>query len=301
MPDIRQLRRFVAVAAEKNFRRAAAQLHISQPPLSDSIRQLEETVGVPLLLRDRRRVELTRAGEVFLERAQLILAQVDDAVDRARSVGEGLSGHLAVGFFPTATYHLLPEILRRFRERNAGVRIRFVELTTPEQPAALEQKRIDVALFLAPTVDRPGIARETILCESLFVALPAGHSLAKLETIALEQLHAEPFISIPPRWGTGYHARISYACQEAGFTPNVIEEVEHLHTMVSLVAAGMGVALVASSICRFQPDGVVYRRLVDPSELLQVEYGMAWRTGDGSPLVAAIRAAATLPFDAVED
>lgn len=286
VPDIRQLQRFVAVAIEGNFRRAAARLHISQPPLSDSIRHLEEEIGVPLLLRTTRPVELTKAGELFLERAQLILAQLEESVTMTRAVAKGLSGQITIGFFPTATYDVLPRILRRYRKKYPDVGLRFAELTTPEQPAALQEKRIDVGLFLAPTIDREGIAQETFLKEPLYVALPDDHRLAQQTEITLWELRNEPFIFIPPRLGTGYHARISYACQVAGFTPNVIEEVEHLHTMVSLVGAGIGITIGAASLRRFQPPGVVFREIKDPSSLLYIEFGFAWRQDDQSSIVS---------------
>ena len=287
MPDIRQLQRFVAVATERNFRRAAARLHVSQPPLSESIRQLEEEVGSPLLLRTRPQVELTRAGEVMLERARLILSLLDESVQLTRAVAAGLSGQLTVGFFPTATYDILPRVLRRYREQYPDIGLRFVELATSEQPSALEQKQVDVALFLAPTVDRRGIGQETVHREPLLAALPADHRLAAKDRLELRELRNEPFVFIPPRWGTGYHARVSNACQEAGFTPNVIEEVEQLHTMVSLVSAGLGVSIVAASVSRFQPPNVVFRSLDDPQ--LYIEFGLAWREDDPSPAVAAFR------------
>lgn len=258
---------------------------MSQPPLSELIRQLEEEVGSPLLIRTRPHVELTRAGEVMLERARLILSQLDESVQLVRAVVAGRSGQLTVGFFPTATYEILPRVPRRYRKRNPDIGLRFVELTTPEQPNALVHKHIDVALFLAPTVDRKGIVQTTIHREPLMVALPADHRIASQEQIGLQELRDEPFIFIPPRWGTGYHARVSNACQEAGFTPNVIEEVEQLHTMVSLVSAGLGVSIVAASVSRFQPPNVDFRSLDDPE--LYIEFGLAWRAEDRSPAVEA--------------
>lgn len=289
MPDFRQLQRFVAVATERNFRRAAARLHVSQPPLSESIRQLEDEIGSPLLRRNRRHVELTAAGEVLFARAQLLLAELDEAIKLTRAVADGLSGHITIGFFPTATYEVLPRVLRRYRENYPDVRLRFVELTTPDQPAALEQKRIDIGLFLAPTVDRNGISHETILKEPFFAALPEDHRLAGRQTVNLRELRNDPFIFIPPRWGMGYHAQVSHACLEAGFAPNVIEEVEHLHTMVSLVGAGMGVALVAASLRRFQPPNVVFCELEDSSGTLYIEFGLSWRMNAHFPAVAAFR------------
>lgn len=286
MPEIRQLERFVAVAKERNFRKAAARLHISQPPLSDSIRHLEEELGVPLLLRTTRPIELTKAGELFLERAQFLLAEMEDSVSMTRAVAKGLSGTISIGFFPTATYDILPRILRCYREKRPDVELRLVELRTPEQPSALQEKRIDVALFLAPTIDIKGIGRETFLQEPLCAILPEDHRLARQEKITLQHLRNEPFIFIPSRLGTGYHARVFHACQLAGYTPNVVVEVEHLHTMVSLVGAGMGITIGAASLGRFRPPGVVFRKIEDPSSLLYIEFGLAWRQHDQSPMVS---------------
>ncbi len=286
MPDIRQLERFIAVAKERSFRRAAAQLHISQPPLSDAIRKLEEEIGTPLFLRDRHRVELTRAGEVFLDRAELLLSQLDDGVAEAQAVAEGLSGQITVGFFPTATYDVLPRILRSFRARHPEVGLRFTEITTPDQPEALRVKEIDVALFLAPMAAAKGVAQQIFHKEPLIVAVPEDHRLAKRKDVGIADLREEPFVFIPPRWGTGLHAHVSSAFAEAGFAPKVVEEVQHLHTMVSLVAAGIGVAVGAASLRHFSPPGVVFRDLKTRSSLRHIEFGVAWRQDDASPAVA---------------
>jgi DNA-binding transcriptional LysR family regulator len=285
MPDIRQMQRFVAVAEYRSFRRAAASLHVSQPPLSISIRNLEDEIDVQLLLRDRKSVELTKAGEIFLERAKLILSQVDDSITLAQSVKAGLRGQISIGFFPTATYDVLPQILRIFRKTYPNVGLRFVELTTPEQPEALSQKHIDVGIFLAPTVDVADLNLEIFHRERLIVALPNDHQLAAHANLHLKELRNEKFIFIPPRWGTGYHARVSHAFTQAGFAPDVVAEVGHLHTMVSLVAAGMGIAVGASSLMNFQPPGVVFKEFADNASALYVEFGLAWRESDDGPLV----------------
>lgn len=261
-------------------------MHISQPPLSDAIRKLEEEIGTPLFLRDRHRVELTRAGEVFLGRAELLLSQLDDSVAEAQAVATGLSGQITVGFFPTATYDVLPRILRAFRDRHPEVGLRFAEVTTPEQPEALRLKEIDVALFLAPMAAAKGVAQEAFHKEPLIVAVPEDHRLAKRKDIGIADLREEPFVFIPPRWGTGLHAHVSSAFAEAGFAPNVVEEVQHLHTMVSLVAAGIGVAVGAASLRHFQPPGVVFRNLKTRSSSRYIEFGVAWRQDDASPAVA---------------
>ena len=287
MPNIVQIQRFVAVAEELSFRKAAERLHLSQPPLSDSIRQLEEELGTPLLERTSRSVNLTKAGEVFLERSYFILARIDEAVDLTRAVAQGMSGRLAIGFNPTSTYDVLPRVLRRFRERFPDVSFRFEELATADQEEALEQKRIDVGVYIAPTTNRPGIWQEIFLRERLDVVLPEGHRLAACDRIELGQLRHEPFIFVPSRWGTGYYARVSYACQQAGFTPRVFQEVERVHTQVSLVAAGLGVALSAASLRRFAPPGAVYRELVDPQSLFHIEFGVSRLESDQSSISAA--------------
>lgn len=289
MPSIVQLERFVAVAEELNFRKAAMRLHMSQPPLSDTIRQLEDELGITLLSRTRRSVSLTKSGRVFLERAYRILSQLDEAVDVSRAVAHGMSGHLAIGFCPTATYGVLPRVLRRFTQSYPDVSLKFDELATAEQEDALLQKRVDVGLFHAPAVNRGGVLQETVISEPMLIALPGDHPLARHNKIEIAELKRESFILVPPRWGTGFHARVSHACQQAGFAPHVMQEVDRVHTMVSLVAAGMGIAFCAASQSSFAPDGVTFRQLDDPLGLFRVEFGVSWRETDQAPITLAFR------------
>jgi DNA-binding transcriptional LysR family regulator len=286
MPSVPQLQRFVAIAEELSFRKAAMRLHISQPPLSDSIRQLEEELGTPLFKRTRRSVELTRSGIAFLDRARLILWQLAEAVDVTRAVAHGMSGHIAVGFNPTSSYDVLPRILRRYRERYPDVGLGVEELTTAEQEDALLRERVDVALFLAPTVIRRDIFQEIFSQERLVAVLPDDHPLARRKEIDLRALRHERFIFLPARRGTGYQARVLYACQEAGFAPDVVQQVDRVHTLVSLVAAGLGIALCPESLRRFAPPGVTFRALEDPSSLFHVQFGISCRAEDHSALTA---------------
>jgi DNA-binding transcriptional LysR family regulator len=286
MPNIPQLQRFVAVAEELSFRKAATKLHISQPPLSDSIRQLEEELGTQLFQRTRRSVELTQPGIAFLDRARLILWQLTEAVDVTRAVAHGMSGHIAVGFNPTSSYDVLPRLLRRYRARYPDVGLGFEELTTAEQENALLQERVDVALFLAPTVVSRGLKQEIICQERLVAVLPDDHPLAESKEVDLRALRHERFIFLPARRGTGYQARVLYACQEAGFAPDVVQQVDRVHTLVSLVAAGLGIALCPESLRRFEPPGVTFRPLEDPSSLFHVQFGIASRAEDRSALTA---------------
>jgi DNA-binding transcriptional LysR family regulator len=283
MIDLRQLRQFVAVAEELSFRRAAERLHMSQPPLSQTIRILEEELGTPLFNRTRRRVELTQPGRVLLDEAHRVLSQMERGLAAARGAAQGMSGRLSVGFVPSSTYELLPAILRQFRKHHPGVDLHLEELNTVEQTDALLQRRIDVALNRPPTFFASGIEQETLLRERMIVAVPEDHPLASRRTLRLRELREERFLLIPPRWGTGYHARVLDACQEAGFVPRVEQEPKNMHTLVGLVAAGMGVALVPESLTNLTAKGSVYRPLAGRSAALSIDLGAAWHAADTSP------------------
>lgn len=290
--DLRQLRQFVAVAEELSFRRAAQRLHISQPPLSQTIQQLEAELGTLLFNRTRRRVELTQPGRVLLDQSHRVLSQMERALDAARGAAQGMIGRLSVGFVPSSTYEILPAILRQFRIRHPAVDLHLEELSTVEQTDALLQHRIDVALNRPPTFFSTGIAQEPLLRERLIAALPAGHPLAERKRLRLRDFREERFLLIPPRWGTGYHTRVLDACQEAGFVPRIAQEPKYMHTMVGMVAAGMGVALVPNSLANLTPKGCVYRVLADRSAALSVEMGAAWHANDSSPALHAFLEAA---------
>jgi len=290
--DLRQLRQFIAVAEELNFRRAAERLRMSQPPLSQTIRSMERELGTALFIRTRRRVELTQPGRVLLDQAHRVLSQMTRALEAARGAGQGMTGRLAVGFVPSSTYEILPAILRQFRARHPSVDLHLEELSTVDQTDALLQHRIDVALNRPPNFFTAGIVQETLVRERLIAALPAKHELAGRRNLRLRDLRGEPFLLIPPRWGTGYHTRVLDACQEAGFVPRVVQEPKYMHTIVGLVAAGIGVALVPGSLARLTPGGCVYRALADRSPALTIDLGAAWHQSDASPALHAFLEAA---------
>ncbi len=286
MPNIPHLERFIAVAEELNFRKAAARLNMSQPPLSDSVRQLEDELGTQLLRRSRRSVELTKAGVVFLDRARLVLSQLSEAMDVTQGIARGMHGHISIGFNPAASYEILPQIVRRFRDRFPGVSVGLEELSTSEREGALLQRRIDVALFHVPTIARPGIRREVILREHLIAVLPDDHPLAGQTEIDLQDLRDETFLLLPSRQETGNRARILYACQQAGFLPKDVRQVDRIHNAVSQVSAGLGVTLCPASVGRFSPPGAVYVPLKDPASELNIECGVSCRSDDDSALTA---------------
>jgi DNA-binding transcriptional LysR family regulator len=221
--ELRRLRYFVAVAEELHFGRAAERLHIAQPPLSQQIRRLENELGVELLRRNRRRVDLTDAGRMLLESARPLLAEADRIEKLLRRAGEGTVGRLTIGFVGTASYETLPAILRAFRGRFPDVELRLEELTTGPQVAALRARRIDVGL-VRPPVDDTSLRLTALVKEQLVAALPDSHPLAAFATVRVEQLAPEPFILFLREHGTGLYNDILAVCREAGFSPTVVQE-----------------------------------------------------------------------------
>jgi DNA-binding transcriptional LysR family regulator len=262
--ELRHLRYFLAVADELHFGRAAARLHIAQPPLSQQIRQLEAELGYPLFLRTQRRVRLTEAGAAFRAEARALLERLEQAKAAAGRVARGEAGALAVGFIASATYALLPRLYRRFRERHPDVALGLEEMSTAEQVEALRAGRIQLGLARPPVGDDT-LHVETLSEEPLVAALPARHPLAARKTLPLRALAHEPFILFPRQPRPGWIDVVQDACRAAGFRPAVAQEVLELSTAVTLVAAGIGVSLVPASAQGLRLDGVAYRPLRAPA------------------------------------
>ncbi len=284
--ELRQLRRFVAVADELHFTRAAARLGISQPALSLHIRQLEEELGVALFRRTRRRVELTAAGEVLLTEARRTLTQLDWAVGAARRAEQGEVGRLALGFVGPATYSVLPPILRAFHERFPDVELDVDELNTGQQLPALRDGRLQLG-FLRPPMpaDREGLVIEPILREAVVVALQRGHPLAGDSRVHLGDLAEETLLIFRRDLEPTLYDSYMRLCTDAGITPRVLHEANPLHLIVGLVAAGLGFALLPASVRKLQRPDVVYRPLHPHPP--KVEIAAAWRFDEPSPILRA--------------
>jgi DNA-binding transcriptional LysR family regulator len=280
--DLHQLRYFVAVAEERHFGRAAQRLHMSQPPLSMQIKALERELGIGLLERTSRRVALTDAGRVFLERAKAILGAVEQAREVARGAERGLQGRLEVGFISSASLSLLPPSIRLFRERFGGVELELKELTSAQQIDALYEGGIRVGLVRLP-LRAPGIRFEPVLEERLVVALPSGHALESLDRVSLESIADLPLIFFTRQLIPGFHAQIVELFQRVGAFPKVAQHAVHLQTIVGLVASGVGIAILPSSAEQVSREGVVYRALDVPDATSWM--GLAWVEGDESKLV----------------
>ena len=289
--DLRQLRQFVAVAEHLHFGRAALALAMAQPPLSRAISTFEDELGVPLFERSRRRVALTDAGRALLPEARTLLAGAARLADTARAAAAGAQGEIALSFVSIVDYSFLPGLLRRFLGAYPGVRVRLQEATTDVQLERLAARQVDAGILLGPPGDTLRAAGGTVALEyralreeALVLALPATHARARTGTgLALERFAAEPFISIPRLVAPRLYDAIIGACARAGFSPRIVQEAIQMQTIISLVSAGMGVALVPESIVSLKRPGVAYRRLQGARPVLEI--GLAWRRDNPSAVL----------------
>jgi DNA-binding transcriptional LysR family regulator len=282
--EIRQLRYFVTVARTRHFGQAAERLHMAQSPLSQAIRQLESQVGATLFHRTTRRVELTPAGEALLRDAERILESVEAAQTRVRLVGEGSTGLLRVGSTGLAAFRHLPQLARIAAREVPGLVLRFLpDLLTPAQEAALEEDRVDVAV-LRPPLRGSGLACRLITRERMVVAVAASHRLAGEEPVALAELRDEDFVvyGVPDSVVDGV---VTQGCLAAGFLPRRAHEAAETSIVLTLVAAGLGVAVLPESVLALRVDGV---RLVPVADDVCVDLALAWRRDDPSPALARL-------------
>jgi DNA-binding transcriptional LysR family regulator len=276
--ELRRLRYFVAVAEELSFNRAAQRLHISQPPLSKQIKQLEEELGVRLFERTSRGVRMTEAGEALLEEARRIFVHVDQTVRTVQHVGHGEVGHLTLGFVPSASNEVLPPILHAFRDRYPEVELFLREMRPDRVVQRLHDKQIDAGFLYLPLKDA-SLNMECVSREPLVLALPEMHPLAFEPKVELQAVAEEPFI-LPARYSMpGLYGQVTEVCRQAGFVPKAVQkDVWLMQTIVGLVAGGIGVALVPSSLRNFHRRGVVYKSVYGLSPT--VELGVVWRGDD---------------------
>jgi DNA-binding transcriptional LysR family regulator len=281
--ELRHLRYFIAVAEELHFSRAAERLHIAQPPLSQQIQQLEAELGVELFQRKtKRQVQLTEAGQVFLHEVYQILAQLEKAIELTQRTGRGEKGQLRIGFTSLVTYDLLPVILRRFREQFPEVELVLQELTTTQQEQALKDGRIHVG-FAHPPLEDNTLNQECIQQEALIVAMLKTHPLVKQKRISVRSLSDENFIIFPRHLGSGLYDKIVSFCQQGNFSPKVTQEAIQMQTIIGLVSAGMGIAIVPSSLQNLQRTSVVYRALEEKTPL--AETAVVWRKEEMTPVL----------------
>ena len=286
--ELRQLRYFVAVAEEMHFGRAAVRLHMTQPPLSQTIQALEAALGTLLFFRTKRSVALTPAGTALLPEARRLLLQAETLPDLVRRAATGESGRLALAFVSTADYSVLPPFLREFRENYPQVHIDLREATTDIQLEDLAQGRIDAGLVIPPLPDKATADLDymPVLSEPLVLAAPTGLKTVRGKTaVALKTVNDLPLIVFPRRIAPAFHDAIMACFHEAGLTPRIGQEAIQMQTIVGLVSAGMGIALVPQSVSNLKRPGVEYKPLAGKAPM--VETGLAWRRDNTSPVLRA--------------
>ncbi|WP_411376496.1 LysR substrate-binding domain-containing protein [Arthrobacter sp. MPF02] len=278
--EIRQLSYFIAVAEERHFGRAAKRLHMAQPPLSQQIRQLEDQLGVRLFNRTTRRVDLTAAGQLLLDRGRQIVNDIETLKADVYQVGKGATGVLRVGFSGSATYGVMPQIARLAHEILPGLSlVLHGEMLTPSMEAGLRDGTLDAAL-LRPPVASQEIDYRVVAQEPLVLAVPSFSALAEDRTVAMHELQDQDFIAYAPE--SVLYRITSDLCRKAGFQPRITQVVGETSTMLAFVAAGGGVAIMPSRVRAFQLDGVTYREI---ENVPPVELAVAWLHGNHSTLL----------------
>ena len=282
--NLRRLDYFLAVAEERHFRRAAERLHVAQPALSVQVARLERELGVTLLDRNRRGVELTPAGTALLARTRTLLPSLRDALAEVTAVGAGRAGRLLVGFVGSTAYELLPRVLRTAERAMPTVQIALRQMTSPRQIEALEAGRLDLGVARVPSLSRV-LASMRLLAEPFVVALPARHRLAHKSALPARLLDDLPLVTLPPDAGALREAMLG-ELTDAGACPRIVDEVSDMPTILGLAAAGRGVALVPASVSSLRLNGVVFRRLQSPRR--QAELWLLKRREDHRPMVATL-------------
>lgn len=287
--ELRQLRYFVTVAEELHFGRAALRLHMTQPPLSQTIQALEELLGAAVFERNRRGVTLTPAGSALLPEARRLLAQAQELPQLVQRAAAGEVGRLTLAFVSSADYSVLPPFLRAYRAAYPQVQITLQEATSDLQLDDLLHNRIDAGLLIPPLPDKARAELDylPVLREPLVLAVPAGlpalNKRGKQALHALPALPALPLIIFPRAISPALYDAILSVFRDAGVTPEIGQQAIQMQTIVGLVSAGMGMALVPQSVSNLMRPGVEYRALAHTTPL--VETGLAWRRDNASPVL----------------
>jgi DNA-binding transcriptional LysR family regulator len=286
--DVRPLRHFAAVADTLHFGRAAERLRMTQPPLSQSIMALEKTLGAPLFTRTKRSVQLTPFGEQWLPEVQAALAALDALPESALRLRDGLSGHLSVSFVTTADYSILPDLVRRYVETFPEVEVGLVEATSDVQIPAVARGERHVGIIIPPqdrALPEP-LAYRRLLSEALMAAVPTawiedGRLPLRDGVLSAEAVIAAPLILFPRQVAPAFHDLVTTYFTARGRRPKIVQEAIQMQTIISLVSAGLGVALVPASLRNLARAGVSYLDLDGPAPVL--ETGLIWRRDDDTP------------------
>lgn len=291
MFEISQLRCFVAVAEELHFSRAAERLNMTQPPLSRQIRLLEHSVGVALLERTSRSVTLTAAGAAFLPEATRILRLAQEAAVKARRTASGEQGSLTIGFSAASGYSLLPAVVRGIRQACPQVALNLKELVSTAQVEALNAGEIDLGLMRPHTINSE-LESILMVTESLMLAIQESDAQLWPEAPTLACFHGKPFVMYSPYEARPFYQMLSERFAKAGVVPDIVEHIGQVHTMLALVGAGMGAALIAEGAARLKFEGIVLRKVAtDPVHLVAT-----YRRDNDNPVLALLKQQVLAPF-----
>jgi DNA-binding transcriptional LysR family regulator len=289
--ELRLWRQYVAVAEELHFGRAAVRLHMTQPPLTQAIAQLEKLLAVRLFDRTKRSVQLTETARALLPQVYELLARAQALPEHARATAAGEVGRLRLAFVSTAGFSILPRWVRTFRERYPQVQLDLLEATGDMQLQAFERHEIDAGIVLhSPGFAPAGLDRRLVAREPLLLALPEQHVLAATKELALNQVLAQPLVIFPRRILPSLYDAIFAMYHAAGHSPQVAQEAIQMQTIVNLVSAGLGVAWVPESVQQFQRPGVVYRRVPGKKGMPVpgCETSLLWPEGGASAALARL-------------
>lgn len=282
--ELRYLRYFVAVAETRHFTKAAELLNISQPPLSQQIKKLEEEIGTPLLKRLTRGVELTDAGEAFYQDARQILELSANALEKAKGIARGISGQLSIGFASSTAFH--PQIfrlLRRFQDSFPAITLLPREENMATLMHELQEGLLDAAFVRLPCESSKAFNLKMIASEKMTLVLPQGHRLADTPRLSLATLRAEPLVLFPREVAPSLYEVIISACLRAGFQPDSVQQSPQISSAINMVAAGFGITIIPDSLRSIQLPGVSFHQIEDAA--LSSDIALAWRRWDRSPAV----------------
>src|SRR5215469_1196259 len=283
MFDLSQLRCFVAVAEELHFGRAAARLHMTQPPLSRQIKILEHSLDAELFVRTSRAVRLTPAGRSFLPEAKHLLKLAESAALVAKSIAAGKVGSIKIGFTGGAAQSFLPTLVTECRSLLPEVELLLKEMVSGDQIDALESGLVDVG-FLRPPVARANLNSLPVFTEPLIAAVPKGHRLARHKEILIKELDGEPFITYAPFEARYFYDLLASQFAKAKILPRYVQHLSQIHSILALVGAGLGLALIPESAGMPHTEHVALRPIrLTPAR--PVELHMAWRRNDENPLL----------------
>jgi DNA-binding transcriptional LysR family regulator len=283
----RSVKAFIAVAEELHFGRAAQRLHMSQPPLSQQIRELENAVGAALFLRTTRSVQLTPAGKLMLDRARQLVADANEAVHAAQQLASGEIGSMTLGFTHSTVYRVLPKVLVAFRQQAPGVRLDLKQQTSDVLIDGLRAGRIDVVLARLSPAMMEDFEVKVVARDPMVLVMPAHHPLAASRRVRVNALEGMPFIGFSPDGARYFHELVAAIFAAAGVQPEM-KYASILPTLLALVEAGMGLALVPESAASSRPGVLVSRPLASAKgERAEAILYAAWRRDNANPAVSA--------------